>query len=90
MVRRTVGSVDMTTCHPVRGVGVPQLLVPHQVTLTKTDHFKGVCHEIFDLHFFHDSTPFGPLINRLKYFRIRFRRDIGSQSDLPAWCAAHR
>ena len=58
MVRRTVGSVDMTTCHPERGVreeegvGVPQLLVPHQVTLTKTDHFKGVCHEIFDLHFF--------------------------------------
>ena len=23
---------------------------------------KGVCHEIFDLHLFHDSTPFGPLI----------------------------
>ena len=23
--------------------------------------------------FFHDSTPFGPLINRLKYFRFRFR-----------------
>ena len=28
--------------------------------------------------FFHDSKPSGPLINRLKYFRIRFRfrRDI--------------
>ena len=38
-----------------------------------------MCHEIFDLHFFHDSTPFGPLINRLKYFRIQFLR-----------CAAHR
>ena len=38
---------------------------------------KGVCHEIFNLYF-HDSTPSGPLINRLKYFRIRFRfrRDI--------------
>ena len=23
---------------------------------------KRVCHEIFDLHLFHDSTPFGPLI----------------------------
>ena len=44
---------------------------------------QGVCHEIFDRPFFHDSTPFGPLINRQKYFRIRFRRDIGSQSDLP-------
>ena len=39
---------------------------------------KGVCHEIFDLHFFHDLNPSRPLINRLKYFRIRFRfrRDI--------------
>ena len=37
-----------------------------------------MCHEIFDLHFFHDSNPSRPLINRLKYFRIRFRfrRDI--------------
>ena len=43
---------------------------------------KGVCHEIFDLQFFYDSNPSGPLINRLKYFRIRFRfrRDIRSQS----------
>ena len=39
---------------------------------------KVVCHEIFDLQFFHDSNPSGPLINRLKYFQIRFRfrRDI--------------
>ena len=29
---------------------------------------KGVCHEIFDLQFFHDSNPSGPLINRLKCF----------------------
>ena len=39
---------------------------------------RGVCLEIFDLHFSHDWNPSGPLINRLKYFRIRFpfRRDI--------------
>ena len=39
---------------------------------------KGMCHDIFDLHFFHDSNPSGPLINRIKYFpiRFRFRRDI--------------
>ena len=37
-----------------------------------------MCHEIFDLQFFHDLNPSGPLINRLKYFPIRFRfsRDI--------------
>ena len=33
---------------------------------------KGVCHEIFELHFFHDLSPSRPLINRLKYFRIQF------------------
>ena len=33
---------------------------------------KGVCHEIFELQFFNDSNPFGPLINRLKYFQIQF------------------
>ena len=39
---------------------------------------KGVCHEIFELHFFHDANPSGPLINKLKYFQIwyQFRRDI--------------
>ena len=43
---------------------------------------KGVCHEIFDLHFFHDLNPSRPLMNRLKYFRIlfQFRQDIRSQS----------
>ena len=34
---------------------------------------KIVCHEIFDLHFSHDSNPPRPLMNRPKYFRIRFR-----------------
>ena len=49
----------------------------------KISSLKGVCHEIFD-PFFHDSNPSGPLINSLKYFRIRFRfrQDIWSQSDL--------
>ena len=54
---------------------------------------KGVCHEIFDIHFFHDSNPSRPLINRLKYFRIRFRfrRDIRSQSSKKSTprCASH-
>ena len=37
-----------------------------------------MCHEIFDLHFFHDSNPTRSLISRLKYFRIWFQfcRDI--------------
>ena len=26
---------------------------------------KGVCHDIFDLYFVHDSNPSGPLIDRL-------------------------
>ena len=37
---------------------------------------KGECHEISELEFFYDSNPSRPLIHRLKYFRIRFRRDI--------------
>ena len=39
---------------------------------------KGVCHKIFDIHFFHDSNPSRPLIKRLENFRIRFQfhRDI--------------
>ena len=60
-----------------------------------------MCHEIIDLNFFHDSNPFGPLINRLEYFRSKFRfhRDIQSQSCLrvcstprrlsPRWNAHH-
>ena len=42
-------------------------------TLVPEKIIKGVCHEIFDLHFFHDLNPSRPLINRLKYFRTRFR-----------------
>ena len=43
-----------------------------------------MCHEIFYLQFFHDSNQSGPLINKLRYFRIqlRFPRDIRSQSCL--------
>ena len=29
---------------------------------------KGVVHEIFDLNFFHDSNPSGPLINNIFEF----------------------
>ena len=34
--------------------------------------------KIFDLYYFHESTPPGPLINRLKWFclKIHFRKDI--------------
>ena len=44
---------------------------------------KGQCHEIFDLYFFHESNPSGPLINRLKWFclKIRFRKDIRIRSS---------
>ena len=31
-----------------------------------------MCHKIFYHYVFHDSNPSGPLINRVKYFRIRF------------------
>ena len=54
---------------------------------------KGVCHEIFYLHFFHDSNPSRPMIYRLKHFRIRFRFrwDIRSQSskNSTSRCAWH-
>ena len=29
---------------------------------------KGQCHKSFDLYFFHESNPSGPLIDRLKWF----------------------
>ena len=32
---------------------------------------KGQCNEIFDLYFFHESNPSGPLINRLKWFFLK-------------------
>ena len=43
-----------------------------------------MCHKIINFNFFPNSNPHGPLINRLKYFRIRFwfGRDIWSQSYL--------
>ena len=49
---------------------------------------KRQCHEIFDLYFFHEWNPSGPLINRLKWFcfKIRFRQDIrirNSQNSTP-------
>ena len=34
---------------------------------------KGSVSREFQPQFFHDSNPFGPLINRLEYFRTRFR-----------------
>jgi hypothetical protein len=34
---------------------------------------KGQCHKIFDSQFFHQSTPYRSLINRLKLFRIWHR-----------------
>ena len=53
-----------------------------------TVSLKGVCHKIFELHFFHDSNPSGPLIKRVKYFRIRFQfsRDIQIFKKL---CSVH-
>ena len=47
-------------------------------------HLKGVYHKIFNLQFFHDSSPSGPLTNRLEYFwtLFQFRRNIRSQSCL--------
>ncbi len=40
-------------------------------------HFKGtVARDCRPLVFFHESTPYGPLIHTVKYFRIRIRRYI--------------
>ena len=33
---------------------------------------KGVCHKIFDFHFFHDSNPSRPLINKLEKIEFGF------------------
>ena len=57
-----------------------------QCTVYNTVPFlKGVCHEILTSSFFHDSNQSGPLINRLKYFRIWFRfcQDIRIFKTLP-------
>ena len=44
---------------------------------------ESVSRDFWPQFFYHDSNPSGPLINRVKYFRIllRFRRDIWSQSS---------
>ena len=49
------------------------LLVNSKTEARSRRPINGVCHEIFDLHFFHGSNPFRHLINRLKYFQIRCR-----------------
>ena len=54
---------------------------------------KGVCHEIFDLHFFHVSNPSRPpLIHRLKYSIVEFGSDFTEIFDptLSPRCASHR
>ena len=56
------------------------------VVFTETGHlkFKGSVSRDFRPSFFHDSNLSGSLMNRLKFFRIRFQfcRDIRSQRDL--------
>ena len=37
------------------------------------NYLKGQCHEIFGIFLFHESKPFGPLINRLKWFCLKVR-----------------
>ena len=61
------------------------------VKFCTTKALKGVCHKISDLQFFSWSEPIWPLINRLKYFRIRFQFcwDIRSQRWSPQ-CATYR
>jgi hypothetical protein len=46
---------------------------------------KGQCHEIFDPRFFRQSITPRPLINTLKYFRIR--RAIRPLSLIPGYAA---
>ena len=65
------------------GIRIPKI-DSEQTSKWKTVHLlvitilKRQCHKIFDLYFFPKSNPSGPLINRLKWFRltIRFREDI--------------
>ena len=44
---------------------------------------KGQCHEIFGIFLFHESKPFEPLINRLKWFclKVRYCDDIREKFD---------
>ena len=81
--------VEITLPRPGAAGGRPnstEIFSTHEV-------LKEVCHEIFDLQFFfYDSNIYGPLINRLKYFRSRFWFcwDIRSQSSFCAvQCATH-
>jgi hypothetical protein len=50
---------------------------PLKATHQRGNSLKGQCHEIFDSRFFHQSTPYRSLINRLKPFRrwLRIRRE---------------
>ena len=48
-----------------------------------------MCHEIFYLNFFHDWNPSRPLINRLKYFRIRFHYAKIFEFFKAPQCASH-
>ena len=50
-------------------------LLGYSVHTRQNAHLKGQSNEIFDLHFFHHSNQFVPLINKFKYFRflLRFR-----------------
>ena len=38
--------------------------------------------------FFHDSNPSGPMINKLKYFRIQFRNPGNILKNFKLWCAS--
>ena len=92
-VSRTGGSSDTSNCIHY-GLNVWAMRQTHcpknslnispkwEPNIFRTMWLKGVCHEIFHIYFFHDSNPSGPLINRVKYFRIRcrFRRDISSKA----------
>ena len=48
--------------------------------------FKWSVSRDFRTLFFHDSNPSGPLINRVKYFIIRFQFHQDVQFDSTVWC----
>jgi hypothetical protein len=62
----------------------------------KAIFLKGECHEIFDLWFFHQTIPPGPLIHGLKPFciwlrirediRLRNRQFLHQQCQWHRWC----
>ena len=66
------------------GIRIPKI-DSEQTSKWKTVHLlvitilKGQCHKIFDLYYFPESNPSGPLIKKLKWFRLKikiFREDI--------------